>query len=289
MLFLKKLKMSRKFLFRFVKNAQSSLKLKMTASLLSIVAVLLVSSVISVMEYRSMSDYVSELIADDISSINVASRLADMSNTYNLDILEVIGDGMSSAILPDFDDEYFKSHCDSLRSSVATNQAGPLADSVMYSYAAYMLTSLELEEVIVDDFTDTRAWYFNRLQPKYDRLRSDIDKLTDAIYNDLANNSKTFDRGFYRSTVPGMVAVGVGILLVLMLLLFINSLYVNPLYKMNDSLRAYRVNDKKYRVDFYGDDQLTELNEGISELANENQQLRRRIRELARGKDKTQK
>ena len=31
---------------------------------------------------------------------------------------------------------------------------------------------------------------------------------------------------------------------------------------------------------FEGDDQLVELNDGISELAGENQQLRRRIRDL---------
>ena len=58
------------------------------------------------------------------------------------------------------------------------------------------------------------------------------------------------------------------------------AFYVNPLYKMLDALSAYRSNDKKYTVHFEGDDQLSELNDGISELAGENQQLRRRIREI---------
>ena len=60
------------------------------------------------------------------------------------------------------------------------------------------------------------------------------------------------------------------------------AFYVNPLYKMLDALSAYRSNDKRYTVMFEGDDQLSELNEGISELAGENQQLRRRIREIRR-------
>ena len=76
------------------------------------------------------------------------------------------------------------------------------------------------------------------------------------------------------------MAVGVGLLLVLMLLFFVLAFYVNPLYRMLDGLNAYRSNDKKYTVRFEGDDQLVELNEGISELAGENQQLRRRIREI---------
>ncbi len=268
--------------WRKLTSVHLKLRSKLILSLLSIAAILLVSSIISVMEYSSMSKYVSSLIADDISSINVANRLRDMSNTYNLDILEVIGEDVSAARLPGFDDEYFKSHCDSLRMSVAANQAAPLADSVMYSYAAYMLTSLELEDVISSDFIDSRSWYFERLQPRYERLRSDMDKLTSVIYQDLVRNSATFERGFYRSVIPGIVAVGVGLMLVLMLLFFILAYYVNPLYRMLDALSAYRSNDKKYTVRFDGDDQLAELNEGISELAGENQQLRRRIREIRR-------
>lgn len=253
------------------------MRAKLTISLLAIAAILLISSTISVMEYSSMSNYVSELIAEDVNRINISNKLAEMSNTYNLEILAVIGDETSGQ-LPDFDDEYFKSHCDSLRASVGT--IGPLTDSLMYSYSAYMLTSLELEDVLQSAFIDSRSWYFERLQPRFERLRSDIDNLSSAIYKDLEKNSVTFERGFYRSIIPGIVAVGVGLLLVLMLLFFVLAYYVNPLYKMLDALGAYRSNDKKYNYKFDGDDQLSELNEGISELCNENQQLRARIKSL---------
>lgn len=269
---------------KILKSARSkrlSMRAKLILSLSAIAVTLLVSSVISVLEYTSMSNYVSELIADDISSINVANRLADMSNTYNLQILEVIGDETSVRV-PSFDDEYFKSHCDSLRSSVPSNQVKPLADSVMYSYSAYMLTSLELEDVLQSDFIDSRSWYFERLQPRYDRLRTDLGALSEAIYQDLANNSATFEGGFYRSIIPGIVSVGVGLLLVVMLLSFLLAFYVNPLYRMLDGLDAYRSRDKKYSVKFDGDDQLAQLNEGISELANENRQLRSRIKTMGK-------
>lgn len=255
------------------------LKGKLTLSLLSIAAILLVSSVISVMEYSSMSDYVSELIADDMRSISVANKLAEMSNTYNLSLLAAVGEG-SKGSRPSFDDEYFKSHCSSLRMNSSTNQVYPMADSIMYSYSAYMLTSLELETVLESDFIDSRAWFFERLQPRYERLVQDLDKLSTAIYQDLEKNSATFERGFYRSIIPGIVAVGVGLLLVLMLLFFVLSYYVNPLYRMLAGLNAYRNNDKRYTISFEGDDQLAELNEGITELASENQQLRRRIKDL---------
>lgn len=254
-----------------------SLRTKMILSLSAIVVVLILSSVISIIEYRRMSNYVSDLIAEDISSINVAQQLANVTDDYNLQILAVIGDD-SINTLPDFDQQRFVSYCDSLRSSFTEKNMMPLTDSVLYSYSAYMLTSLELEEVIQSDFIDSRTWYFERLQPSFNRLHDYIESLSQAMYDDLQQNSEHFDRGFYRSIVPGIVAVSVGVVLVLLLMFFIMVYYVGPLNRMLSGLDDYRSMGRRYSYSFEGDDQLAELNDGITELAEENRKLRRRIK-----------
>ena len=172
------------------KKSKKELKLgispKLSLSLGAIATVLLLSSVISVMEYSKMSRYVSDGISKDINSINVARQLSDVANEYNLDLLALIGDG-SGQQMPLFDAESFMDKCDRLRTALKESNASTLAlaDSVEYSYAAYMLTSLELPEVYSSDFIDTREWYFNRLQPRYQRLRRSIDLLSQAIYENL--------------------------------------------------------------------------------------------------------
>lgn len=262
-----------------IRDFKLGMRMKITLSLSAIAIILLTSSVISMLEYDRMSNYVSELIAENINNINVAQHLAGFSNSYNLEILTIIGDDTRSS-LPDFDQAEFMSHCDSLRESLGSRQMAHLADSVAYSYSAYMLTSLELPKVLQADFIDTRTWYFDRLQPVYNRLRHDIDELSTAIYKELEKNSATFDRGFYKSIIPSAVAVAVGLLLVLMLLFFILVYYVNPIYKMLAGLKNYRSVGKLYNVTFDGDDQLGELNDGINEIATENAQLRRRLKAL---------
>ena len=256
-----------------------SMRMKLILSLSAIAVVLLLSSIISILEYRSMRNYVSALIADDINSIHVSQRLTDVVDQYNLGILTVIGDD-SVTNLPDFDQARFLASCDSLKSTMTEQKLVPLADSVLYSYSAYMLTSLELDKVMLSDFIDSRTWYFERLQPVFGRLREDIDDLSTAIYLDLEKNSATFERGFYRSIIPGAVAVAVGILLVLLLLFFILIYYVNPLRKMLDGLDNYRSYNRKYSYSFDGDDELSELNAGITELTEENRQIRRRLLEM---------
>lgn len=264
---------------RRLDNIRLSMRMKITLSLSAIAVILLTSSVISFLEYTRMSDYVSQLIAGNIHSINVAQNLATVADAYNLEILAVIGDDGKN-IQPAFDRDSFMARCDSLRGAMRGKGQTHLADSVEYSYAAYMLTSLELQKVLQSDFIDSRTWYFERLQPVYGRLRSDIDALSGSVYDELVKNSATFDRGFYRSAIPGAVAVSVGILLILLLLFYLLAYYVNPVYKMLASLDSYRGAGTSYNAAFDGDDQLVELSEGISEVTEENRQLRKRIKAL---------
>ena len=130
-----------------MREKRLSLRAKLYLSLLSIALVLLISSIISVLEFRRMSSYISDMVADNIESINAAQKLYDDANEYNLNILSVIGDE-SSNIRPEFDEVAFAMRLDSLRSSAPNTVVAHQADSVQYSYAAYMLTSLELEDVL---------------------------------------------------------------------------------------------------------------------------------------------
>jgi len=258
-----------------------SLRMKFFLSLSALAVVLVISSAISVIEYRSMSSYVSDMIAENVKSVNIAQKLTDSSNEYNLAILAVIGDEASSS-RPDFDAATFAARCDSLHIAAASPRMAALADSVQYSYSAYMLTSMELEDVIQSDFIDTRSWYFERLQPKFKRLRGDLDALSESIYEALADNSVSFEDAFYRSIIPGMVAMLVGLMLVFMLMFFMESNYIRPVYRMLASLKAYRTHGRDYKYSFEGDDQLSELNTNVSELTEENKSLRMRISAMKR-------
>ena len=266
-----------------------SLRMKITLSMSAIAIVLLMSSVISILEYRHMSNYVSGMIADDIRNIHLAQRLVDAVDNDNLQILAVIGDDNLSS-LPDFDRTGFMNHCDSLRAGFGEGRVIPMADSVLYAYSAYMLASMELEDVLQSNFIDTRDWYFTRLQPLFGRLRDYLDRLGGEMYADLQQNSEDFDSGFYRSIIPGTVAVAVGILLVFLLMSYIMVYYVNPIYKMNRSLGDFLTYRHRYTYTFDSSDQLGDLNTHITELTEENRTLRRRnaaLRDISKPEDES--
>ena len=134
---------------------------------------------------------------------------------------------------------------------------------------------------------DTGEWFFGTLQPRYNKFRGEMNILNEAIYNDLLSNSADFDAGFYRSIIPGVVSVGAGLLLIMLLLFFTLVNYVRPICRMADGINAYRSSGRRYNFVFDGDDQLAEINSGVTEIIEENLELKTRIKALRENLEKT--
>ena len=104
-----------------------------------------------------------------------------------------------------------------------------------------------------------------------------VSTVVSPVNIDAGSINEDLNQVYYRSLMPAMVALGVGIILVLMFLFFMNSNYVRPVYRMNEELDKYVSVGKRYNLEFDGDDQLRELSDKIGDVANENIQIRRRL------------
>lgn len=256
-----------------------SLSRKVFLSLGSIAAILLLSGVISILEYRRMSTYVSDLIAANIKSITLSQKLSDLTDEYNHQMLSVVVQNDIS-IMPEFNLEYFNAQADSLKESFTSKRALPMVDSVSLSFNRFMETSLRFDEVFLADNVDTGEWFFGTLQPCYNKFRHDIGVLNEMIHEELTSNSADFDAGFYRSIIPGVVSVGAGLILVFLLLYFTIANYVHPIYRISDGIDAYRKTGRRHVYTFDGDDQLANINEGVTDIIEENLELKKRVKAL---------
>ena len=265
------------------REVKPSMRRKLLFSVGSLAALLLLSGVISIMEYRRMSDYVSELIAANIKSITLSQKLADITEEYNHQMLAVVVQNDIS-LMPDFNMDHFNAQADSLKNSFTTQNALPMVDTVATSFNEFIRTSMRFDEVFLADNVDTGEWFFGTLQPSYNEFRHDMAVLNDMIHAELMKNSAEFDDGFYRSIIPGVVSVGAGLLLIMLFFYFVMANYVNPIYKMSAGVDNYRLSNRKYGYEFEGDDQLANINGGLTELIEENLELKKRIKALREDK-----
>ena len=255
-----------------------SIRTKLWLSLMAIAAVLFVSGTVSIIEFGRLSDYVSQSLMEDLEGMKAAERLGNMCRKYNYTILSEVGSA-DSRVEVYFDQKAALERCDSSAQVLSVRGKGAAADSIQVRFADYAEVSQQLDSVIVSNFADARAWYFDTLQPVYAKLTIAIELYRKDVNAHMMDSAADFQQGFYRAIIPGVVITGVGLILIFLLLFFLLVYYVGPLRKMLGQLEGFnREGIKKYHVDFDGDDELSELNDNIRDLADENLQLKRRLR-----------
>ena len=266
-------------IFKSKKEKKASMRKKTILSLGSIAAILVLSGVITILEYRRMSDYVSNLISANINSITLSQKLSDITQEYHDQMLAVvIVDAIT--VMPDFDKERFMSESQALRNSITVESILPMVETVENSFVEFINNSMQFDAVYMADNVNTSEWFFGILQPSYNKFNSDLYALNSAIHAELEKNSQDFDAGFYRSIIPGLVSVCAGLLLILLSMYFILANYVNPIYKISDGIDAYRANGRRYNFTVEGDDHLANINAGVTEILEENIELKHRIKSI---------
>ncbi len=250
-----------------------AIKKKISRGFVVIATILLVSSALSIYEFIRMRNTVSNLINDNISSINTSRQMLEVTDEYNFNLLRGLGDEHWILNFKSPDDNRFSEHLSNVRDNFTTQLEKDYADSVLYAYTSYIWIMNDAPTVWHGDYTGRRNWYFNKLHPVYMQLRNYLQKLTNTSQQALAENSLTMTESFYRSIMPGVVAVIMGIILVFLFNYFINYYFVNPLLKISEGISNYLERKKSYIVTIDNDDELKDLNDNVRELVEANKKL----------------
>lgn len=238
--------------------------------------ILFLSGVIALFEFGRMSRHVSTLIADNVASVNASRELHNLLAEYHTQLFEAVGNRDAELVPKRREDDVYLQQLEKVELHATTSVEHSAADSVRYTYSAYMQVANEIGELWVYDNIQLRDWYFNRLQGIYEQLNAYMQTLMEVSQGALADNYYNLQDSFYRSIMPGVVSVGAGILLVLLFNYFLNIFLLIPLIKMNRAVQDYRHYNKSYDVHFdRSGDQIEELSDGIREIIEENKALKR--------------
>ena len=250
-----------------------AIKKKISLGFVVIGSILLISSAISIYEFVRMRNTVSSLINDNLAAINTANLLMEVSDEYNFNLLQALGDESTLLIPRDKNDNRFSNYLNEIRGNFTTSKERQYTDSVLFAYTTYIIIMNDAPEVWRGDYAGRRSWYFNKLHPVYKKLRGYLQQLTVTSQDALAENSMTMTDSFYRSIMPGVVAVMAGLVLVLLFNYFINFYFVNPLLRISEAISDYLNRKKSYTLIVDTDDELQELNENVKELVEINKKL----------------
>lgn len=234
--------------------------------------ILFFSSLIAVYEFSKMNDYISNVIADNVTSINSARSLLNAAEDYNLELMSGIEKDFTD--LETAVDTTFTASFSDLSGKFSTREERAAADSVMYAYAAYMQVVGEAEEVWTYDQFIRRDWFYNRLQPVFMKFRNYIVKLTEVSEDALISNSQNVEDAFHRSIMPPVISLILGLVLVMLFNYYLNYYVINPVLKVKKGIIGYRKCGKKYDVAVESNDEIAELSSAVKDIIDQHRSFK---------------
>ncbi|MBO4570555.1 MAG: hypothetical protein J5699_01355 [Bacteroidales bacterium] len=251
------------------------IKRKVMLGCLVLGLILLFSGIISVYEMRSMNKYVSDVIADNIRSIDASKELLNVAEEHNLSLMSGITEDYSA--IDSVNVGEFREIFGNLRDSFRTTAEKKAADSVMFAYAAYMQVVSEAEEVWQFDEYFRREWFFDRLQPVYLKFRGYLNTLTNESEKNLISNSQTLQDSYHRSSMPSLISLALSLVLVVLFNYYLNYYIINPLLKVNRGIKDYRQFGRKYDEKVESSDEIADLNSNVKDLVDLNQSYKKQL------------
>ena len=251
------------------------LRKKISLGFVVIGAILFLSSIIAIFEFNRIRHSVTDLMKDNINSINTSRMLLELTDEYNFMLLSsVIMDSTLNSAEVVYDDR-FEKYIGSIKSQFTSETETATADSLSVAYKRYLAEISLASNIMRLSVTERKEWYNNKLMPVYKNLRDYKRQLGLLTQGALAKNTAGLQEGFYRSIMPGIIAVAAGILLVLLFNYFINLYFISPILLISRGIKSYKEFNKSYTVQFDNEDELQDLNGEIKTLIEEHKNLKK--------------
>ncbi len=261
------------------KKIDIGLRSKVVMASMVLVFMLLLSGMIAFFEFGRMSRHVSEIISNNVTSVDISRNLLNLCDRYNSSLFQNLNEDYLVSIPEILPADEFEENISLLRNTVRSKAEKKLVDTVRYAYSAYMQVAIDVEHIWLQPKDIRTDWYFQNLQKSFDELRHYLQRLSSHSQRALAGNYDSLKDSYYRSIMPGVVAIGASIILVILFSFFLNIYVLKPILKMHKGIKDYRDFHRKYNVSFdYGGDQIQEMNNDIKDLLDDNNIVRRRRR-----------
>ena len=258
------------------KKSRRTIKRKVRTGFAILGTILFFSSVIAIFEFVRINRASSGVINDNILSINAERSLIESSELYNMELLAILGEETPPENFSNAIHESFVSTLDKLPDNFTTEQENRYADSVRYAYATYMQVVMEAPEIWEQGVAARQEWYFGRVQQYYSYLRNYIVNLNSMSNAALQANSEMMESTFFRSMMPAVAALIVGLIVILLFNAYLNFYVINPLTKMGKGVKDFVRFGKDYNVEFDNDDEISDLNDALTDLIDEHKILKRK-------------
>lgn len=239
------------------------IRLKMMIGFLSLAVLLLISGVISYFELSSLTKSTSQVIDNSTRNVEFSRKMLDAVQEQNMALLHIEVLGI---------DEY-----DTLLIAAGERFNDAIKETGFYVYDLPGLDAIysarrNYNNVIVSHYIDTLSreqrveWFVNTYKTTHYQLTSAIKDFMISSQIDMEAQTKMLRDNAYRAIMPGIIALVIGIIVILIFYYFIDLYYISSITKITSGLKNYLTLNIPFNVTIDGRDEIAKLKEYIEQL-----------------------
>lgn len=245
------------------------IKNKIRLGFITIGILLFLSGIISSLELTRFNRATHNLLSKSQGSIEMSKQMLDAVQEQNTALLLWITDSVHH---PLYDSLIAKGNQDFDR-AFQTAQASTLNEpeqlaTIDRAFKNYMQ--------VVSQVTDSTqlSWFTDVYKTSYYNLTHTIKEFMVLIQQRTINYTAQLERNAYRASMVGIIALGAGILLIMVFYFMLNNYFVGPILQITKSLKGYVNNRIPFEVSVRTRDEINTLKEYIATLVAANKKSR---------------
>lgn len=244
------------------------IKDKIRLGFITIGILLFLSGIISSLELVRFNRTTHNLLTRSHGSIEVSKQMLDAVQEQNTALLLSITDTSRNNV---YDSLVAKGGRDFDR-AFRTAQ-GVLRDPVQLEA---IRTAAKYYNSIVSQVTDTTdiAWFTDVYKTSYYNLTHEIKEFMVQIQQRTIDYTAQLERNAYRASMVGIIALGAGILLLLVFYFMLNNYFITPVLQITKGLKGYVNSRLPFEVNVSTRDEINTLKEYIAALVSANKKTR---------------
>ncbi|MGL4364505.1 MAG: hypothetical protein ACRCSB_04810 [Bacteroidales bacterium] len=241
------------------------IKQKINRGFFVLLALFLLSGIISLFELMRMRNKVSDLLLANVNNLTVSRTVLTLNSKMGYLAQSLVAGHNVTA-----EDEL--AELDSLilllfNAEGKTDMRADMRDSLMRNIVDYSVNILShLHTLSLLPVEERSAAYFSSVLPAYQQLRQQVNLLMDFHQKILVSNTKAVEGSRYRAAMPSIISTFAGCLLVLLFNYFILHFFVTPLLKIKRATENVIEYKAPFKVSIETNDEIGELKEAIAQL-----------------------
>ncbi|MBN1252395.1 MAG: HAMP domain-containing protein [Bacteroidales bacterium] len=242
-----------------------TLKIKIFASFMLLIALLAVAGIISIVEYRSLSKSFNMLIQDNYKSIEASKTMLEALEREDSGILLLmLGDWDAGMKIVNYADSVFLLSLKTAKNNLTETNEEIHIKNIENSYSTY---KARWKRPIVDtDKQGNISWYKNDIHQLFLTAKISVNELMDLNQTSMYKEASILQEKSERAIMHGIVAIISALVFSILLNFFITKYFVYPISELANSVNNYRDGENKLRSNIKSNDEIKKLETAINDL-----------------------